>query len=85
MTRSLEEFYPPASRRLGEEGVVMVSLRVSSSGCVTGAAIVGSSGSELLDDAVLQFYETLEPIPAGTDGKAVDSTATAPIAFKLSG
>jgi TonB family protein len=85
MTRSLEEFYPPASRRLGEEGVVMVSLRVSSSGCVTGAAIVGSSGSELLDDAVLQFYETLEFIPAGTDGKAVDSTATAPIAFKLSG
>jgi serine protease Do len=44
MTRSLEEFYPPASRRTGEEGLVMVSIRVSSSGCATGAAIVGSSG-----------------------------------------
>jgi serine protease Do len=83
MTRSLEDFYPVASRRLGEEGVVLVSLKVSSTGCATGAAIVGSSGSALLDDAVLEFYETMEFIPAGTNGNAVDATVKAPIAFKL--
>jgi TonB family protein len=85
MTRSLEEFYPAVSRRTGEEGLVTVSVRVSSSGCATGAAIVGSSGSELLDDAVLKFYETIEFIPAGTDGKTMDTTVKAPIVFKLTG
>lgn len=83
MTRSLEAYYPASSRRLGEEGVVLVSLKVSSAGCATGAAIVGSSGSALLDAAVLEFYETIEFIPAGTSGKAVDATVKAPIAFKL--
>jgi serine protease Do len=83
MTRSLEEYYPASSRRLGEEGMVLVSLKVSSTGCATGAAIVGSSGSALLDDAVLEFYETIEFIPAETNGKAVDATVKAPIAFKL--
>ena len=84
MTHSLAEFYPPASRRLGEEGLVMVSFRISESGCALSAAIVGSSGSEHLDDAVLQFYETVEFIPAATDGKPAEATVTAPIVFKLS-
>jgi len=83
MTHSLEEYYPASSRRLGEEGLVLVSLKVSSTGCATGAAIVGSSGSALLDNAVLEFYETMEFIPAGTNGKAVDATVKAPIAFRL--
>ena len=62
---------------------MLVSLKVSSTGCATGAAIVGSSGSALLDNAVLEFYETMEFIPAGTNGKAVDATVKAPIAFRL--
>ncbi|MGC1521997.1 MAG: TonB family protein [Steroidobacteraceae bacterium] len=83
LTRSLDDFYPTTSRRLGEEGLVLMSLKISSTGCATGAAIVGSSGSALLDDAVLQFYETMEFIPAGMNGKAIDATVRAPIAFKL--
>ena len=83
MPRPLGEFYPAASRRLGEEGVVLVSFRVAASGCATDAAIVGSSGSELLDDAVLQFYETLEFIPAAAGGKSIDATVRAPFAFHL--
>jgi serine protease Do len=83
LSRPLSDFYPAASRRLGEEGVVLVSFRIASSGCATAAAIVGSSGSEFLDEAVLQFYETMEFIPAGPDGTAVDATVSAPIVFKL--
>ena len=49
----------------------------------TGAAIVGSSGSALLDDAVLEFYETMEFIPAGTNDQAVDVTVSVPVLFKL--
>lgn len=83
LTRSLEDFYPALSRRLGEEGTVMVSFRISATGCVESAAIVGSSGSDLLDEAVLKFYETMEFVPGAMDGKAVESTVTAPIVFKL--
>ncbi len=82
-THSLEDYYPATSRRLGEEGVVLVSLKVSRTGCATGAAIVGSSGSAPLDEAVMKFYETMEFIPAGTKDKAIDTTVKVPIAFKL--
>jgi TonB family protein len=83
MTRSLEDFWPVDSKRLGEEGTVLVSLKISATGCVTGAAIAGSSGFDMLDAAVLQAFETMEFIPAGVNGAAVESTATAPIVFKL--
>jgi protein TonB len=83
MTRSLEDFWPVDSKRLGEEGTVLVRLKISATGCVTGAAIAGSSGFDMLDAAVLQAFETMEFIPAGVNGAAVESTATAPIVFKL--
>lgn len=83
MNRSLADFWPLESKRLGEEGRVMVSLRVSATGCVVAAAISGSSGSEMLDQAVMHFYETIDFIPAEIDGKAAESTPTLPIIFKL--
>jgi protein TonB len=83
MNRSLEDYWPVESKRLGEEGLVLVSIRISATGCALAAAIVGSSGSDMLDDAVLHFFETIDFNPAEIDGKAVDSTATMPIVFKL--
>lgn len=84
MNRSLEDFWPIESKRLGEEGTVMVSVRISVTGCATAAAIVGSSGSDMLDDAVLKFYETIDFFPGEVDGKPVESTVTMPVVFKLS-
>jgi TonB family protein len=83
MNGPLEDYWPPESKRLGEEGVVMASLRVSATGCATAAAISGSSGSEMLDEAVMQFYETIDFIPSEIDGKPVESTPTLPVNFKL--
>ena len=83
MTRSLEDYWPIESKRLGEEGVVKVSIRVSATGCASAAAIVSSSGSRLMDDAVMKFYESIEFLPGELDGKAVDSTVTMPVVFKL--
>jgi TonB family protein len=83
MNRSLQDFWPQESRRLGEEGVVLVSLRISASGCVAAAAIVGSSGSDMLDDAVMHFFESIDFYPAEADGKPIESIATLPITFKL--
>jgi TonB family protein len=83
MNRSLEDFWPIESKRLGEEGIVMVSLRISATGCALAAAISSSSGSEMLDEAVLKFYETIDFLPGEVDGKAIESTVSVPIVFKL--
>jgi len=83
MTRSLEDFWPVDSRRLGEEGTVVVLLKVSATGCGLSAAVQGSSGFDMLDTAVLQAFETMEFIPAGVNGQATESTVSAPIVFKL--
>jgi TonB family protein len=80
---SLLDYWPMESRRLGEQGTVMAALRISAAGCATGKAIVGSSGSDMLDGAVLEYLETIEFIPAGSDGKAVQSEVTVPVVFKL--
>jgi hypothetical protein len=37
----------------------------------------------MLDDAVLKNLETIEFIPAGPDGKSVQSEVMLPIVFKL--
>jgi serine protease Do len=82
-TRSLDELWPLQSKRLGEEGTVFARLRINSGGCVTQMVIVGSSGSEMMDSAVLRFFESTEFIPGVADGKAVDSVVTVPVVFKL--
>ena len=82
--RSAEDFWALESKRLGEEGLVMVSLKISSTGCATAATIIGSSGFDALDHAVMQFYETLEFLPAEVDGHAIESTVSMPVIFKLS-
>jgi TonB family protein len=82
-TRSLESLWPLESRQLGEEGTVMASLRISATGCVTAMNIVGSSGSDLMDQAVLKFLESQSFKPAAADGRPVESSAMLPIVFKL--
>jgi serine protease Do len=81
--RPLEEMYPAESRRLGEEGTVMVAVDISDTGCMTAKSVVGWSGSDLLDAAVLEWLETVEFIPAGVDGHAIATTEILPIVFKL--
>jgi TonB family protein len=83
MNRSLEDFWPLESKRLGEEGLVKVSLKISATGCAMAAALAGSSGSEMLDEAVMRFYETIDFVPGEVDGKPVESTVIMPIIFKL--
>ncbi|HTV98398.1 MAG TPA: TonB family protein [Steroidobacteraceae bacterium] len=81
--RPLDEMYPSESRRLGEEGTVLAAIDISETGCVTAKAIVGWSGSDLLDTAVLDWLETVEFIPAAADGHGIASTQVMPIVFKL--
>lgn len=71
------------SRRLGEGGTVLVALDISDTGCITAKSIVGWSGSDLLDAAVLDWLETVEFIPAAADGHALATTEIMPIVFQL--
>jgi protein TonB len=79
----LEEFYPHNLRVQGVEGLVVLSLKVNSSGCVTQAAVAGSSGSDEFDAAALKWVETASFLPAEKDGKPVDGTGPIAVAFKL--
>jgi serine protease Do len=79
----LQDYWPAASRRLGEEGTVIAAIHISTIGCVTGMSIVGFSGSDRLDAAVLKYLESASFTPAGTDGKPTENTVLMPIAFKL--
>jgi TonB family protein len=60
-----------------------VAVRVSATGCVTGISIVGHSGSDMLDDTVIKYAETIEFVPAGLDGKPTESQVMLPVEFKL--
>jgi serine protease Do len=82
--RTLEELWPPQSKRLGEEGTVIATMRISSTGCVTGIAIVGSSGSDFMDSAVRSFLEATIFLPGDVGGKAIESVVSIPVVFKLS-
>ena len=60
-----------------------MALRVDRTGCATAAAVVGSSGLDSLDQAALQFFETLTFLPAERGGQRIDSETPLKIAFAL--
>lgn len=81
--RSPAEFYPDVSRREFLEGRVILSIRVSATGCAASFAIAGSSGSTLLDEAAQRFAEAMEFLPAERDGKAIEATKALAVNFRL--
>jgi serine protease Do len=84
LTRSLADFYPKEMRHLGIEGVVMVKVRIDTNGCVTAVGIIGSSGSDALDQAALQMAETQSFLPAERNGHAISLVVKEPVNFNLS-
>jgi TonB family protein len=62
---------------------VIAALHIETTGCVSGMAIVGSSGSDMLDGAVLKYLESAEFIPAESGDKPMQSEVRIPIVFKL--
>jgi protein TonB len=78
------KFYPRASRRLHEQGTVVVSFVILRSGELTELSIAESSGYARLDDAALETLRRLSPftqIPAaiGRDQWPI----SVPLAFHL--
>lgn len=75
--------YPPLSRRMGEEGKVILRVQVSAEGLAEAAEIKTSSGSLRLDEAALRTVQRWRFIPAKRGDSPVASSVLVPIIFKL--
>ena len=75
--------YPPLSRRMGEEGKVILRVLVNPQGSAESVEIRTSSGSQRLDDAAVNTVKHWKFIPAKRGDTAVQSAVLVPIIFKL--
>jgi protein TonB len=83
---NVDDFYPDASRRLGEEGLTVVDICVGPDGKLTEAPKVHtSSGHERLDQAAIKVAQTGSGRfkPATEEGKPITKCTQLPIRFKL--
>ncbi len=75
--------YPLDSRRLGEEGTVLIQVELNTGGQVDKAEVVSSSGYARLDNAALTAIKNWRCKPSIHDGHAVRAIASQPFRFVL--
>jgi protein TonB len=75
--------YPSASRRLSEEGRVLLTITIGADGKAGAMSISQSSGFDRLDGAAECVIRRLPFDPGKRDGVPVEAQATLPIVFKL--
>lgn len=75
--------YPAMSRRLGEQGRVVLRVELDESGAVARATVDKSSGSQRLDEAALTAVRQWRCRPAQRNGIAVRAVALQPFNFVL--
>lgn len=75
--------YPALSRRMSEEGRVILRVSVNPQGSADNVEIKTSSGSPRLDEAALNTVKRWKFIPAKRGETPVQSAVLVPITFKL--
>lgn len=75
--------YPRASRLMGEEGEVLLSVYILTNGKVGKIKLKKSSGYERLDEIALSTVRNWHYIPAHQDGKAIPYWYTQAVIFSL--
>ena len=81
--RTIKPDYPKGARQRGEQGDVVVELRVNAEGFVDLAEVVTSSGFAELDEAALRAVRAAKFVPAKSGRESVASTARITLTFKL--
>ncbi len=75
--------YPAVSRRMREEGKVVLRVAVTPAGTADNVDVKTSSGSERLDEAALRAVRQWKFVPARRGDTPVASFVLVPILFKL--
>jgi len=75
--------YPTLARKRGQEGVVMVQVKVNAEGHPIQVDLKKSSGYLLLDESALKAVKRWSFRPAYRLGMAVESTVDVPVRFRL--
>lgn len=75
--------YPALSRRLGEQGRVMLDVYILPDGSVGEIKLNRSSGFPRLDNAALQAVKTWKYVPAKRGGKPIPFWYVQPVSFVL--
>lgn len=76
--------YPPMSRRMSEEGKVLLRVKVSAQGLPLSVEIKQSSGFLRLDESARAAVERWRFVPAKQGSEAVESSVLVPLNFTLS-
>jgi protein TonB len=77
--------YPPLSRRLGEEGKVLLRVRVSAQGQPLTVDLEKGSNFERLDEAARRVVTHWRFVPARRGDEAIEATVIVPIVFRFDG
>ncbi|SEF69632.1 energy transducer TonB [Nitrosomonas ureae] len=77
--------YPAISRRMGEEGKLVLRVELDESGRIDEAKILNSSGYERLDTAALTAVKNWHCNPSLRNGQPVRAVALQPFNFVLQG
>jgi protein TonB len=81
--RNPKPLYPPMSKKLREEGKVMLRVYVLANGSAGKVEIKQSSGSARLDEAARSAVTQWRFVPARRRNEAVDAWVVVPISFNL--
>ena len=81
--KTLKPDYPKGARQRGEQGEVILEIRVNAAGIVDHVDIVSSCGFSELDEAAVRAARTARFTPAKSGGSPVASTARLKLDFKL--
>ena len=81
--RNIRPDYPKGARQRGEQGDVILEIRVNAEGTVDDVKVVVSSGFAELDEAAVKAARTAKFSPARSGHDPVASTARLKLQFKL--
>jgi protein TonB len=77
--------YPPVSRRLGEQGRVLLRVQVTAGGTAKNVVLHKSSGFSRLDQVAVDTVRRWKFVPARQGDQPVDAWVIVPIQFSLRG
>jgi protein TonB len=77
--------YPSVSRRLGEQGLVLLRVQVTADGTAGSVELQTGSGSSRLDEAALEAVKKWQFVPAKRGDQPVSASVVVPVRFSIEG